>query len=452
LSLNQFAANQSVSFPSAFEALSSNLTLSFWALPAKSQLLPSESNTASISTSQLQLLISSQSFDESSKLSGLYIAVSTNGVVVFETQAGNSYALLVADLSITSWSYLSIIVQNNMPSLFINGVFVRQGLPSTGTCALDLASFGLGYSGALDNVVVHDIALTPSFALELYLFQKSQGLNELSFLYSVILSDLAGASSAFLFDEGAGLLTYDFNSDKTASLVNMDQSNWIQGVSEYALQFQSDSNLSQTDYLALSQAVQVSTTFTIDFWAFARKSIVVEQESITGSSLLLSNQSFLLSPFNSNVEANSSLYVSVGSNGLAVYSRTNFSFSAILVYPGLFLKPWISNAHLYIVDLSGWTKITILCNRNVVSLYINGQPARIAVDQNLAVSMSISLIGANTFSAFDGAIDELQVYPAALSPFSITALYELSQLSCLHSARSLCITHPYSPVFVVELR
>jgi hypothetical protein len=67
-------------------------------------------------------------------------------------------------------------------------------------------------------------------------------------------------------------------------------------------------------------------------------------------------------------------------------------------------------------------------------LYINGQPARSAINQKLGVSLSIGLIGANSYAAFDGGLDELQVYSSALSPFSIDALFSLSQLTSLSVA------------------
>ena len=47
------------------------------------------------------------------------------------------------------------------------------------------------------------------------------------------------------------------------------------------------------------------------------------------------------------------------------------------------------------------------------------------------MSLSIGIIGANSFGAFDGGLDELQVYSSALSPFSIGALFSLSQLTSL---------------------
>ena len=172
--MNQFASNQSVVFSSGASLLAANFTISFWALPFKSQPLPAESNTSPITTSDLQTVISSEDFGDISVMYGLSVAVSTNGVVVYES-LGDSFSLLTAEVAITQWSYVTVAVLNNIPTLYINGIQIRSGLVSSGILSFKLASFGSSFSGAMDNVLLHNLPLTPSLVLALYQANKSQG-------------------------------------------------------------------------------------------------------------------------------------------------------------------------------------------------------------------------------------------------------------------------------------
>lgn len=58
------------------------------------------------------------------------LAVGRNGIFVLERAARSSPAVLVANMPISGWTHVAVVYADGVPSLYVNGKFVRKGLAS----------------------------------------------------------------------------------------------------------------------------------------------------------------------------------------------------------------------------------------------------------------------------------------------------------------------------------
>ncbi len=58
------------------------------------------------------------------------VAVGRNGVFVVERSSGEAPAVLSAPMPVSGWTHVAVVYQEGTPSLYVNGVFVKEGLRS----------------------------------------------------------------------------------------------------------------------------------------------------------------------------------------------------------------------------------------------------------------------------------------------------------------------------------
>ena len=58
------------------------------------------------------------------------LAVGRNGIFVVERTSDSCPAVLVADVKISGWTHVAVVYRDGRPRLYVNGVFVREGLAS----------------------------------------------------------------------------------------------------------------------------------------------------------------------------------------------------------------------------------------------------------------------------------------------------------------------------------
>jgi len=87
---------------------------------------------------------------------GLGIALGTNAIEVLEHGAGYLPALLSYSTNLSNYNHYTIAVSNKQASLYINGVFVRQGLQSirANTIIRNTALIGKGYYGYYNGQIL----------------------------------------------------------------------------------------------------------------------------------------------------------------------------------------------------------------------------------------------------------------------------------------------------------
>jgi hypothetical protein len=173
------SVNQSLSFDgvddyvsnsNVFADVSGTFTMEFWVNPTATRATTPEANSG-ISGRGSQRYAIHPTHGEAANLGanhfGAGVSVGTNGISVFEHTASYLPSLLVHDTSLSGWNHVAIVYNNNTPSLYLNGQFIKTGLTSTGIVHPSIASLGGGdatgygtFQGGLDEVRIWNTART----------------------------------------------------------------------------------------------------------------------------------------------------------------------------------------------------------------------------------------------------------------------------------------------------
>lgn len=110
-----------------------DFTISVWVKPETDDLLPSVTGPAPATQRPLVNYVvyppaGEDLFGKRHTAAGLLVA--RNGVVVFERDKGIPSAVMIAPLSITSWTHFALVYTGGVPSLFVNGILVKTGVKS----------------------------------------------------------------------------------------------------------------------------------------------------------------------------------------------------------------------------------------------------------------------------------------------------------------------------------
>lgn len=102
---------------------------------------------------------------------GLGISAGVNGVVVFEHAASHVPPLLVVKRDIQDWVHLAVVVEDNRPTLFLNGRKIKQGVASSmtlhGSAGIPINRDILSFSGQASSLAQADRALDDDGILRL---------------------------------------------------------------------------------------------------------------------------------------------------------------------------------------------------------------------------------------------------------------------------------------------
>lgn len=89
----------------------------------------------------------------------------TNGISVYAHGANYMPALLVYSASITTWTFVTVVVANDTPALYLNGQLVATGLQCKNPMRLKLENVGGSYGtfkGLVDEISVLNRSLNSS--------------------------------------------------------------------------------------------------------------------------------------------------------------------------------------------------------------------------------------------------------------------------------------------------
>ncbi len=159
-------------------SLHTNFSFSFWANPTSNSSTFSESINANISTSGNNRIIlhgsRPQGFPPSSN-AGFGISIGKNCIYAIAHSSGLYTPMLVRQASFSDWSSFTFIVNNNTPTLFVDGEFIKNGLNPNKTLhfisnsgvAIGKGAYG-SYQGLIDDVRIYDRALSAEELQALY--------------------------------------------------------------------------------------------------------------------------------------------------------------------------------------------------------------------------------------------------------------------------------------------
>jgi hypothetical protein len=108
-----------------------DFTMAAWVKPGMEIALPKENNQGAyaLSVERNDVVYPAPGHEVWSELdAGAGFGVGTNGVMVTEHSADYLPPLLVKSVPINGWAHIAIVYHDNVPSLWINGRFVKKGL------------------------------------------------------------------------------------------------------------------------------------------------------------------------------------------------------------------------------------------------------------------------------------------------------------------------------------
>jgi hypothetical protein len=156
----------------------------------------------------------------------------------------------------------------------------------------------------------------------------------------------------------------------------------------------------------------VENTFTLAFWAEPRSPQETDPEGAVGAPGM-SGQKYALGPLQGQISwgdaSHAGLGVSVGINGVSVYEHSAAYLPAVLVYEA---------------PITGWTHVAVVYEDRRPRLYLDGVLVRRRDQQSppAHVHACPEAIGGMGYGYFHGSLDDVRIYPAALSDAQIELL------------------------------
>jgi hypothetical protein len=163
-----------VNITNDFENVFNSFTIDFWVYPTATHEIDTESNSGYDGVSgQKYAIFPTNAYDLGLDNNHVCVGLSigTNGVSVYEHAANHMPALLVWEGTLNGWTHITLVYDDRVPKLYINGNLVRTGLTSTKSYVHPSPNnyfedgIGGGYwgyfNGAIDSLKIYDKALIP---------------------------------------------------------------------------------------------------------------------------------------------------------------------------------------------------------------------------------------------------------------------------------------------------
>jgi len=141
-------------------------TMELWVNSSSTHQIDPESNsgTDGISGQKYAIWPTHGSNSFGSGHSGAGISIGTNGVSVYEHAAYYMPAILVWQSELSGWNHIVVVYTNKQPSLYVNGIFVKNGLTSSMIVHPSIEQIGGGpygyFKGGIDEVRIYNRALS----------------------------------------------------------------------------------------------------------------------------------------------------------------------------------------------------------------------------------------------------------------------------------------------------
>lgn len=158
-------------------AVSGSFSYDCWVLPTASANLPSQSGSGISIISGNRWVINS---DQRGEARGVGLSIGNNGICVAEHGNSNIYGTLshAYTFSSTLFTHVSVVITNGLPSLYINGSFIKTGVTSNRTVypcfnIIGSGSYGI-YAGRIAILKLYNYALTSGLVLNNFNSVKSR--------------------------------------------------------------------------------------------------------------------------------------------------------------------------------------------------------------------------------------------------------------------------------------
>ena len=158
----------------------------------------------------------------------------------------------------------------------------------------------------------------------------------------------------------------------------------------------------------------IQNSFTMEFWAYPKKSFVMVPNDGT---LADSGQSYAIFPSYGGYNAEAGVGMSVGTNGISVVEHAPYYLSSMLNYTNI---------------LTGWVHIAVVYSNKQPTLYVNGINVATGITSTRTFVYPSKDFGGSavspwdTYGSYAGLLDEISIYNRALTPTEIAAIYNAS--------------------------
>lgn len=184
---------------SGFEtATMNNFSFSFWAKPGRdiaNGILAQGSQLNGFTNQILLHPLHGESYANAYNDVGFGVLYGKNGIYLLEHTANYQYIPLSYSTNLTDWNFITIVYENKMPKLYLNGNFIKNGTPGTknvrtsiGTelyagSTLNYLKSGIGfgydtslysYNGLIDEIAAWNRVLTPTEIAGIYMSYVQQ--------------------------------------------------------------------------------------------------------------------------------------------------------------------------------------------------------------------------------------------------------------------------------------
>jgi len=195
-------------------SIKNTFTIEFWAKPEAAHGIEMESTTGISKTFSQRFAITPifgayGNGDDSQ--AGVGVSVGINGVSVYEHTTNHLPATLVFPVQLYDWTHIAVVFNNKIPTLYINGQFVKRGLASPKKTVVPSGVFGglnpYGfYIGSLKEIRIWRTARTQS-EIQQQMHRELHG-NE------------SGLYGYWKLNEGTGIIAYDSTTNKKNGTIN----------------------------------------------------------------------------------------------------------------------------------------------------------------------------------------------------------------------------------------
>lgn len=180
------------------EDISNDFTVELWVNPTGTHEVDAQSASGTAGMTGQKYVIH-PALGPTTTRAGMGISVGTNGVSVYEQTTSYMPATLVWTGTISGWTHIAVVYSNQRPNLYINGVFVKQGVVSGKS--LVHPSFGFmgspqgSMAGSVDEIRIWNVIRTPTELLASY--------------NTTIPSNTPNLAAYWPLNEGSGTILHD---------------------------------------------------------------------------------------------------------------------------------------------------------------------------------------------------------------------------------------------------
>lgn len=212
-------------------------------------------------------------------------------------------------------------------------------------------------------------------------------------------------AAAWTFDDGDGTTA----ADPAGSTGTLHGPQWTAGAIGGALTF--DGVDDRVSIQRTPDLAALVNTFTISFWADPRSAHQIDPESSDGTAGT-SGQRYALGPAQGSTlwgQGHAGVGISVGTNGVSVYEHSDNYLPPVLVHEA---------------PIPAWTHIAVVYEDRRARLYVNGHLVRSRSTQSAMTSVHAApeALGGMDYGFFHGRLDDIRVFPAALTSDQIELL------------------------------